>query len=207
MITLHELGNLILAIIIFAFIASFPNLEQFAIALLFSTTIILIYILSKKLMAYHLETEIEAKIWQFKRYGLYERSYFKTPIPAGIILPFLLSLLTLGYIKFLGLLQTDEKALSTRAVKRHDFYSFSELTEWHISLISATGIISCLVLALLAYLVNLPELAKLSIYFSISNLIPLGKLDGTKIFFGSKVLYAILLVLSLIFLGYALFLP
>ena len=32
------------------------------------------------------ESEEETKIWSFSRYGLYERSYFKYPIPIGIIL-------------------------------------------------------------------------------------------------------------------------
>ncbi len=211
MITAKEIGHIILGIIIFAFAVSAKTLfespsagtGQFLIMLIFGFIIISVYVLAKKLVAYYYEVEIEMKIWQFKRYGLYERSYFKNPVPIGIILPFLLSILTFGYVKWLGILQSQEKATTARAAKRHDFYSYSELTEWHIGLISASGIVISLILAILAYFINQPELAKLSIYYAVFNLIPLGQLDGTKVFFGSKILWTILAAITAIILIWA----
>lgn len=207
MLSIKEIGSIVLAIVIFGFVASFPSLDNVLFAFLFGFIIITIYILAKKLIAYYTEIEIETKIWQFKRWGLYERSHFKNPIPIGIILPFLLSIITFGWVKWLALLQTDEKATTARAAKRHDFYSYSELTEWHIALVSSAGIISSLILAIIAYLINIPELAKFSIYYAFFNLLPLGQLDGTKVFFGSKIFWTILFVIATIFLGYVFFLP
>lgn len=202
-----EILSLLIAMIIFAFVVSFPDLNNFALMFLFGFIIIFIYVLTKKLVAYYLETDIEMKIWSFQRYGLYERSYFKKPIPIGIILPFILTILSFGYIDWIALLQTDEKASKYRVAKRHDFYSFSELTEWHIGLIAASGIIASLILAIIAYLINQPILGKFAIFYASFNMIPIGKLDGTKIFFGSKILWVILAVFCFIFLGYVFFLP
>ncbi len=161
---------------------------------------------AKKLTAHYYESEQEEKIWTFQRWGLYERSYFKTPIPIGIILPFLLSILTFGYVKWFAVTESAVKPTEARAVKRHDIYSFSEMTEWHLALISASGVASVLVLAPIAYLFNFPELARASVYFATFNLLPLGKLDGSRIFFGSLTLWLILVAVCLIALGYALFL-
>jgi len=215
MITGKEIGHIILAIIIFAFITSAKTLFEtpskgggkFIIMLLFGLIIIAVYVAAKKIIAYYYEVEIETRIWQFKRWGWYERSHFKNPIPIGIILPFLLSILTFGYVKWLALLQSQEKATTARAARRHDFYSYSELTEWHIGLISASGIVASLFLAIIAYLINQPELSKLAIFYASFNMIPLGQLDGTKVLFAHKILWAFLAIVCAIFLGYALFLP
>lgn len=158
-------------------------------------------------MAYYLESEEETKIWAFSRYGLYERSYFKNPMPIGIILPFILSILTLGYIKWFAVTESEIKPVETRAARRHDFYSYTEMTEWHLALISSAGILVCFILAIIAYLLNYPELSKLSIYFASFNLLPLGKLDGTRIFFGSRILYIIFAVIAVIALSYVFFMP
>ena len=63
-----------------------------------------------------------------------------------------------------------------------------------------------LVLAVVAYIIGQPDLARYSIYFSVWNLLHLGQLDGTKIFFGSRILWVVLFILSLIGLSLAFFL-
>jgi len=194
MITYKEIISLILAIVVLSFSIK---------SLIFFTVILIFYITGKKLTAYYYEADHEEKIWTFQRYGFYEKSYFKKPIPIGIILPFLLSLLTFGYVKWFAVTESEIKPTEARAVKRHDYYSFSEMTEFHLAMISASGIFSCFILSFLAYLLNFPDLARLSIYFASFNLLPLGKLDGTRIFFGSRILYAILVVIAIIALGYA----
>ncbi len=156
----------------------------------------------KKLAAYYYETEEEQKIWQWKRYGLREKAYFKESIPIGIILTIISPFLTAGSIIWLATTQSEIKPKKSRAAKRHGFLSFSELTEFHIAVISAAGIISLLILAPIAYLLNFPLLTKWSVYFAIFNIIPLGQLDGTKIFFGSRGLYAILLIFTALSLFY-----
>jgi len=213
MITLKEILSILLALIILAFSNSFlnltPNIKLFLNSMIFFAIILAVYITSKKLMAYYLEAEEETKIWTFSRYGLYERAYFKTPVPIGLILPFLLSIVSLGNLKWFAVLESEVKPTIARAAKRHDFYSFSEMTEWHLALISASGVIAMFFLAILSYLLNFPDLARLSIYFASFNLLPIGKLDGTRIFFGSRkaVLWIVLVVIDLIGLAYAFLMP
>ena len=214
MITSREILSLTLALIVLAFTNSFEKIvlnKNFNLAfinsLLFFAIILIIYTFAKKFVAYYYEAEEETKIWTFQRYGLHEKNYFKNPVPIGIILPFILSILSLGYIKWFAVTESEIKPLSIRAVKRHGIYSFSEMTEGHLALISAAGIFSMFLLSILAYIINLPALAKLSIFFATFNLLPLGKLDGTKIFLGSRPLYFLIVLLDIIALSYAFFLP
>lgn len=210
MITIKEILALILALIVLAFSNSFslhPSLQLFLNSLLLFAVILIVYTASKKLMAYYLDCREETKVWSFQRYGWRESSHFQNPVPIGIILPFLLSLLSLGMVKWFAVTESDFRGTPARAVRKHDYYSFTELTEWHIGLISAAGILAMFVLAAIVYFLDYSQLARLAIYFAAFNMIPLGKLDGTRIFFGSKIMYAVLLVLTFIGLTYALLMP
>ena len=206
MITGKEILSLILALIVLAFSNAFINIGRFINSLFIFAIILIFYITAKKLTAYYYESEEETKIWTFQRYGLYKKSYFKSPVPVGVILPFLLSVLTFGYIPWFAVTMSDVNPTEARTAKRHQIYSFSEMTEWHIALISASGILGVLVLAPVAYILNFPDLAKISVLFACFNMLPLGKLDGTRIFFGSIVLWVVLATISLIALSYALLL-
>ena len=59
-----------------------------------------------------------------------------------------------------------------------------------------------MILSFAAYNLNFIELAKLCVYFSAFNLIPIGKLDGTRILFGSKTLWIFLVIFVLSSLGF-----
>lgn len=209
MFKLKEILSLILAIILFGFIISFlKGMDAFIIALEIAAIIILVSVFAKKLIAYYVGAQIEEKIWQWQRWGWYERSYLKTPWPMGIILPFIMIWISYpyGFLKFLTFLQFDVRATSARTAKKIGLYRYTEMTEWHIALIAGIGAISTLLLAIIAYFLGYPLLARYSIYFSIWSLVPFGQLDGTKLFFGSRLLWYVLVIISLIGLGYALFL-
>ncbi|MBU0467395.1 MAG: hypothetical protein KKF39_07075, partial [Nanoarchaeota archaeon] len=185
---------------------SFIDTNIFLKSLIYFSIIFIFYVSSKKYLAYYLESKEETKIWTFQRYGFYKRSHLKYPVPIGIILPFLLSIFSLGYIPWFAVTESEIKPRETRAARRHDFYSFLEMTEWDMARISSAGIFSMFILAIISYILNFPDLARLSIYFAFFNLLPLGKLDGTKIFFGSKILYSILGIITAIGLLYIWFL-
>ena len=207
MITLKEIGGLIIALLILAFSYSFINPDLFLQGLVFFAVILTVYVAAKKFMAYYFESEEETKIWTFQRYGIYERSYLKTPVPLGIILPFFLTILSLGLIPWYAVTESDVKPTTSRVARRHEFYSYSELTEWHIGLISAAGVLACFILAFFAYFLDYGTLSKLSIFFAAFNLIPLGKLDGTRIVFGSRILYFMLVAVTILGLTYAFLMP
>lgn len=215
MITKKEIASFVIILVLFAFLLSFINKgsssfiiseKAFLGGLVIAAIILGLNLLAKKLVAYYYECEIEQGIWFFQRYGIYERSYFKDKIPIGLLLPIAVVFFTLGAVKMLVMTQFEISAARQRAAKRHGLYRFSELTEFHIGVVAASGIAILLVSAVLAYIFGFGEYAKYAIYFSVWNMIPFSNLDGTKLFFGSRILYILLGVITLIFLFYALFL-
>jgi len=64
--------------------------------------------------------------------------------------------------------------------------------------IAAVGVFANIFFAIIGYLINQPEFAKLNIYFAFFNLIPLSELDGNKIFFGSLILWVLLIIITLV---------
>ena len=202
-----ELSHIIVAILVLALVASFPFIikqewENTIMALLFSAIIIIVSISAKKLVAYSLDSDVEHEIWEMSRFGFKKRDYFKKPLPAGIIFPAVLSIISLGLIKFMPILTYETRALKYRAAKRFGFYSYTEVTEWHHALIGAAGIVSVLLITFITYLIpasNLEYLAKISAYYAFWNLIPISKLDGSQVFFGSRILWTILATITAIF--------
>tara|TARA_Y100000034_G_scaffold135972_1_gene210059 strand:+ start:3720 stop:4259 length:540 start_codon:yes stop_codon:yes gene_type:complete len=174
--------------------------------LLFSIIILAVYIFSKKIMAHLLDSTVEHEIWFWQRFGFKKQHKLKTPVPAGIILPLFITVFSLGFAKFLTLMTFETRALKHRAARRFGFYSFAQMTDWHQALIGAAGILSLLILGAIAYFLpfsNLEFLAKISIYYAFWNLLPISKLDGTQIFFGSRILYAALAIITLIATAFA----
>jgi Zn-dependent protease len=168
--------------------------------------VLAINILAKKITSFYLDSEIKVKIWEIQRYGFKPKSYFKKPFPAGAVLPLIFSVISLGYITWLAPLVFDVRAKMSRAAKRHGLYTFSEMTEYQIGIIAATGILANLIFAVIGYFLAIPEFARLNIYFAAFNMIPLSNLDGNKIFFGNLVLWNFIASITLIALGYAILL-
>mgnify|MGYP001567592616 FL=1 len=152
-----------------------------------------------------LDSNVEHEIWKVYRYGYKPGWHFNKPISAGIIFPLFFTLFTWGILKFSAILTYETRALKARASKRFGFYSFAEMTDWHNGIIGASGIIATLLVAVIAYFANLELLAKMTVFYTFWNLIPVSNLDGTQIFFGSRILYAILAITTIIFTFYALF--
>jgi len=207
MINLKEsIAIVLISIILGFFISLITSFQAFFYSLLIIFIVILINILAKKITAYYLDSQIEIKIWNFQQWGYKKSQYMKKPFPIGIFMPILTAIITLGYVVWSACLTFDVKAKQYRAAKRHGLYTFSEMTEYHIGLIAASGIIINLIFALIGYLAGLTEFARLNIYFAFFNMIPLSDLDGNKVFFGSLVLWSFLAIITLIALAYTILL-
>ena len=203
MINKNEIFTVLLVTLILAFtISLIKTSEVFLFALLSIFIIISSNIIAKKITSYYLDSEIEIKLWEIKRYGFKPKRYFKKPFPAGAFFPIIIVVLSLGYLKWLACLVFDVKAKIHRAAKRHGLYSFSEMTEYHIGLIASAGIVTNLILAIAGYLIGFDLFSKLNIYYAFFNLLPLSDLDGNKIFFGSLILWSFLAAVTLIGLAY-----
>jgi Zn-dependent protease len=207
MLNTKEIASIIaITLILGVTISLIKTFEIFLYTLLAVFIILMINLLAKKIASFYLGTEIETKIWEIKRYGFKPKKHFKKPFPAGAFLPIIITAFSFGNLLWLASLVFDIKPKVYRKARRHGLYTFSEMSEDHIGLIAAAGIVTNLVFAVLGYLIGFSEFAKLNIYYAFFNMLPLSDLDGNKIFFGSIVLWSFLAALVLVGLGYVFFL-
>jgi Zn-dependent protease len=155
---------------------------------------ILLNIISKKVTSFYLDTETEISLWEFKKFGYKKHHKFTKPIPAGILIPLVVKFFTVGIINWMACLTFEVKGKIYKAAKRHGLYSFSEVTESEMGWIGAAGIITNIFFAFLGYIMGYPLFAKLNITYAFFNIIPISNLDGSKIFFGNKLLWIILAI-------------
>jgi Zn-dependent protease len=209
MINKKEITTIIILTLILAFsITLVSSLDYFLSALLGVFLALIINILIKKIAAFYLDTEIEIKIWEFRRWGAKAHYKFKNAFPAGVFIPVISRVIFAplnGFI-WMASMVFDVKAKKYKTAKRHGYYSFSEATENHIGGIAAAGVIANLFFAVIFYMIGAPFFAKINIWMAFFNLIPLSDLDGNKIFFGNLILWIVLAIISLIALTYAFFL-
>ena len=207
MLNLKEASSIIIATLVIGLtISFFRGIETFLYTLLAVFCVIVVNILAKKIAGFYLDSEIEIKLWKIERYGFKPSQYFKRAIPAGIILPIIVSLVSLGNVFWMASLIFDVKPMIYRTAKRHGLYSYSEMTEDHIGLMAAAGVVANLVFAVIGYLLGFMEFSRLNVYFALFNMLPLSDLDGNKIFFGNIILWSFLAALVLIGLFYTFFL-
>ncbi len=206
----REIFHLLIAILVLAIVISFANALKgnflsIGLALLFAFLIIAFNVVGKKIAASSLDVDVENELWFWERYGLKPGWHLEKPIPLGVILPLVLTAFSVGIVKCMTLITYETKALKRRAARRFGFYSFAEMTDWHTSLIGAAGIVAVLILAVIAYFIpGIEGLTKMAIYYSFWNLIPFSKLDGSQIFFGSRVIWTALALITIIATAYAL---
>jgi hypothetical protein len=209
MMAFREFSHVVAAIFILAIVASFSsilagNLISLLQALLFSAAIILVVVVFQKVAAHALDADVEHTLFGIYYYGFKDHHHFKKEVPAGLVLPLVVSLFTLGIGKLTSILVFETRALKTRAAKRFGYYSYSEMTDWHNGLIGASGIVGVLLLSIVGYVVGFESLTKLAAYYAFWNMIPLYNLDGAQIFFGSRIVWTTLASITLLFTLYAL---
>ncbi|MEK6915223.1 MAG: hypothetical protein AABW89_01620 [Nanoarchaeota archaeon] len=214
MIKEKEIAQIVIAIIALGFVSGFVNLvrgefEGFSIIVGFSAIIIGINIVAKKMMASRLDADVEHEIWKINRFGLRPKDHFKKDLMAGVIIPIFVAIITLGSIKLMTIMTYETRALKRRATKKFGPYSFTEMTDYHNALVGAAGIISALLITFVTYWFPgelFSIMAKMATFYAFFNLIPFSKLDGSQIYFGSRVLWSVLAIITLIFTIYALLL-
>lgn len=200
-LTKKEITIIAITALILAFaISLIKTTEIFLYTLLSIFLVLIINIFAKKITSFYLDSDIEIKLWEIKRYGFKPQRKLQRPLPAGAFFPILSKIFLLAFNNFVWMasLIFDIKPKISRAAKRHTIYSFSEITEYHLALIAATGICANLIFAVIGYLIGFTEFSKLNIYYAFFNMLPISDLDGNKIFFGSLVLWSFLASLVLI---------
>jgi len=201
-----EVSIIIIAIVLMSLIIILHEKSiNFLWIVIISALIILISVFCKKLTARIIDIAIENRFWQVGRVWFGKGRHLKNPLPAGIIIPAILSLISTGFITCFSFLQFEAKALPGKAVKKYGAKRFSEIMEWDLCMIGFYGILGLFLLSVIAKIfssyffeANLMMLAKYSFYYAVWNLLPLSSLDGAKMFFGSSRLYIFTLILALI---------
>src|SRR3989344_3555654 len=195
----EEIIVLIIGLIALTFAIRFLEpIESVLIGIVIAASVLAINIVAKKVAAYALDTQISTRLWNVEHYGFKPHEHFKKPIPLGIILLIVATLISLGRIFWFAILTFEVKPQVYRAAKRHGLYSFTEVTEFHLGIIAASGVLVSLIASAIAYFLNFPEFSRLSIYYACFNLIPISDLDGNKIFFGSIILWSFTAIVALI---------
>ncbi len=200
---LREILIVLLASIILGFTVSFPNTATVISSIIYFLILITINILAKKLISYYFEANSKIKFWSWEQFWFTKKAHFKKPIPM-LWLPLILTIFTKGYFYWLGILGFDVEPKTERISRRHGLYRFTQMTDWHIGLIAASGVIANLLLGIIAYLIGFEPLARLSIYYAAWSVIPISDLDGTKILFSNRVLWFTITTITAIFLLFAL---
>lgn len=173
--------------------------------LLAVSLVILLNIFVKKIVAYKLDSEIEMRIWE-TNIKLPGNKNFRN-FPIGAFLPIISKIIFFPFKSFVWMasLVFDVKPRIYRGAKRYGLYTFSEMTEYHLGLIAASGIVVSLISAIVGYFLGFPLFARLSIYYAFFNILPISELDGNRIFFGSLVMWSFLASLVLIGMLFAIF--
>ena len=156
--------------------------------------IVLVHHFGYKLSARLLDCSSETRLWTMKQFWFSTYAHFKKPFPVWLFVPLILVWLTLGAVKWLGIITFEVVPLPSRIKFR-----WRELTEWHIALIAAGASFANIIVALIAKVLGFESFAVYNLLFVFFCMIPFG-LDGTKIFFGSRLLWVFMTAFSLIML-------
>ncbi len=190
-----EFAIILLAAAIIALAYIFPERNSSLLLYIFLSLFIIILIntFAKKIFAYHLETDVTLSFWSTYHYWFTKRSHFKKPLTMAW-LPLIASLITMGKLIWMPIIEFDVAPRPERISRRHGLYRYTEVTEWHVALIAAAGIFATIIFGVIGYFAGLETFAKLSIFYAAWSIVPLGRLDGSKVFFGSRNLWLTLLI-------------
>jgi|TARA_B100001971_G_C18240904_1_gene570835 hypothetical protein len=201
-ITSKEIISIIIAIIIASFVSFLPIIPndqpvKIITTLFLFTIIIFSNILTKRFFAKHYSIKIEHKFFEFSRWAFPKRAYFQKPFSMGLVFSFFIGLFSVGIVKPFAFLQFNAENITKRrrirsvgqrrALRKEAYY----INDTDLGYTAASGFYSLLILALIGSIISLifnlqlgADLAKYSIFYGLWNLIPYGKLDGSRLFFG-----------------------
>lgn len=214
-----EIKDLIYAIIVLAIIFGFNDgsssfvfsdwLKNFVSILFLSIIIMLTFFVGLKVSSRLFNYEIKFSIWRLKRYFFFKSAYinlrlgkFKiTSIHFGIILALFLTLISNGVAFFTGFFTFYTK--DKKKIGKFRNY-LRDSTEMGITIMS---VIFLLILIIIFKLIGSYDGMLISSWVLIWNLLPLGPLMGSKLFFTSRTNYFWMLVFLVLFLSLVSIIP
>jgi Zn-dependent protease len=192
-----ELMVILLAGIIIGYLYAFSKFtwSSWILLSLLGFMVVLIHSFGQKFAANMLDASTETKFWTMDRFWFAEVRKFPAPLPAGLILPLIGIFMTVGWLKFLAITTFEATALPR-------LRSFSKVTEMQLAMIALSGAIANVLVAFCAFMLGHIDFAMMNLFFALFSMLPISSLDGTKIFFGSRLLWVFssVFLLSLIIL-------
>ncbi len=197
MLKIKEVLVLITAALVLGYLYQFPSFtwNGWAVSSSLALLILSFNALGYKIAARFFDSDAEIHHWTISRYGFHPQRYFSKPFPIWAILPLGLLFVTWGFVKWLAVTTFEASPLLLRERR-----AFSRVSDWDLALIAVGGLFFNVLLAFASRVYGFEEFAKINLYFVVFNLIPLGKLVGNKIFFGSKYLWVLVTVFALLIL-------
>ena len=214
----NEIISFLISALVLGFVFSFrewgyssfslaEGLGNWAAASILSLIALLFHHLGILIIAKKYFCDIEYKLWTTSKKTIVKFSFFLRSITrnispskfySGIVLSFLFSIFSNGYIKFAAIGITELTENTSKRLKT----KYKYLSEYEQALVHLAGPFANLLLALVLTAINYQAFSNLigiNYYLAIFSLLPIGNLDGAKILFGSKLLY----IFSIVFLIFA----
>lgn len=188
----EELKHFIFAIIILILLFGIAYPNKILAGLIVIILIYSINLLGYKLGARYFNSEALFTIWgvrhfQKGRFKQQAKSLFNGPIIAIILF-----IASAGQIFFTAI-STFKLIHGQRLGKKMQYIS-----EYETALISSLGLLFVLILTLIFDILNIRVGVFIGTWFLLFNLIPFSDVAGAKIWFGSRTLYTMMLVLTVI---------
>ncbi len=208
-----EIKHIFISTLIIGFIFSYNNftiVNWLRLTILAALTLIIGESV-RKIIARRKGCETEYQLWQIKKYGITKSAKFPIKIfnkkiksiYIGIILPLITVFLSIGYIKLMITGTSQAKEVILKRVSK----KYARITEFETAIIALAGPMTYILLALIFKSLSLPgfePFIEMNYLLALYSMIPLSKLDGAKIFFGSLPLYvfsAIFIIVSTILMN------
>ncbi|MEM4318342.1 MAG: hypothetical protein QW244_00750 [Candidatus Pacearchaeota archaeon] len=179
MALLHDWPNLVLAIVLGALLFALFDIQKYFYFLIPVAAFVFVSYFAKILAARHLGFKIRTRLTSLQRFWFSDQYKSPFPIPIWLVLPLLIAFLSYGTIKLMAFMGTLYKPEPKRLFRKF------ELDEFDMAKINMASIIACAFLVFLFHALSLYDFAAVGAWFVISNMFPLGSLDGSRIFYGS----------------------
>ncbi len=182
-------------------------LNNFLSTLILVAVVVLTFFVGMKIASKLFNYGVEFGVWELKYYGFSEESKFPYKVkivgfeifrlnfllPIGIIIALLITLISNGILYFTAIFTVKFKEKKKIGKERIYLKGFTKAA------ILSIVVLIMLILNLLFKVGGIERGFLIGFWFIIWNLMPVGSLIGSKIFFGSRVLYFGLLIFVLLF--------
>ncbi len=196
-----EAITIVVASLVLAFVFGFDDkqptfnlqhwLVNYATLVVAAAVIVMVFAVAQKWTARKTDHRATLRLWSLERYGVRRAAEFKRGIPIGAIVSLLLILMSNGVIRIAAILETKTQTSETARAGR----KYARGTEYEVALINAAGplMTTFFVLAVKAFAggTALGEaVIMMGRHLALYSLIPLPRLNGLQIYFGSPLLFS-----------------